>query len=82
MIDPVFINIDYAGARRGRFPRIAAGCGRRRSQLTCAGPCRIRNPERTVVLSLREKPAARRLKNNEALTLMLGPCKEQCQPRQ
>jgi len=79
MIDPVFINIDYAGARRGLSPY---RCGRRRSQLTCAGPCRIRNPERTVVLSLREKPAARRLKNNEALTLMLGPCKEQCQPRQ
>ena len=25
MIDPVFINLDYAGARRGRSRRIAAG---------------------------------------------------------
>ena len=29
-------------------------CGRRRGQLTCAGPCRIRNPERTAILSLRK----------------------------
>ena len=27
MIDPVFINMDYAGARRERFRRIAAGGG-------------------------------------------------------
>jgi cytoskeletal protein CcmA (bactofilin family) len=27
MIDPIFINMDYAGARRGRPPRIAAGRG-------------------------------------------------------
>ena len=52
MIDPIFINMDYAGARRGRSP--VYRCGQRRGQLTCAGPCRIRNPERTVVLSLRK----------------------------
>jgi hypothetical protein len=27
MIDPVFINMDYAGGRRGRSRRIAAGGG-------------------------------------------------------
>ena len=46
MIDPVFINMDYAGGRRRAFPRYR--CGRRCGQLICAGPYRIRNPERTA----------------------------------
>jgi hypothetical protein len=45
MIDPVFINMDYAGGRAG-VPAVSLRAEVR--QLTCAGPYRIRNPERTA----------------------------------
>ena len=55
MIDPVFINMDHAGARRGRSRR----CGRRRGQLDLRRPVLHPKPGAHSRLSL-EKPVARR----------------------
>jgi len=50
MIDPVFINMDYAGARRGRSRR----CGRRRGQLDLLRPVLHPKPGAHSRLSLRK----------------------------
>jgi hypothetical protein len=55
MIDPVSINMDHAGARRGRSRR----CGRRRGQLDLRRPVLHPKPGAHSRLSL-EKPVARR----------------------